>query len=203
MTKFNLVLFDLGGVLIDWHDSLFYHEVSKRLGIPEDILAKECENEISKLHAGKIQELEFWNVVGQKINVKQLIENDKSYFREIFQEKAKINQSLLSTVEKIRNKGTQVGLLSNLENVTHSILSEWQILDGFEYQFFSHKIGFAKPDRRIFEYVIKNVPLKKEQLFFIDDKLANIETARSVGIQGIQYFTTKKLLDDLQKFEIL
>ncbi len=68
MTQFQLVLFDIGGVLVNWHDTWLYHVVSKKFDIQEKILTSECEKEIVNLHTGKISENEFWRKIGKKVN---------------------------------------------------------------------------------------------------------------------------------------
>ena len=87
----------------------------------------------------------------------------------------------------------KVGVLSNLEKTTHAILEEFGHLDSFDLQFYSHKIGFAKPDRKIFKYVLGNVPFKSSEIFFIDDKISNVQASNSIGIKSIKYTNTKKL----------
>ena len=94
-------------------------------------------------------------------------------------------------------KGLRIGVLSNLEKSTNSVLKELGILEDFEFQFLSHKIGFAKPDKRIFQYVIRNIPFKINEFIFIDDKSTNVAAARSLGINAIQYSNFKKLQKDL------
>ena len=65
-------------------------------------------------------------------------------------------------------------------------------MENFEFQFLSHKIGFAKPNKRIFEYVIRKIPFKKNEIIFIDDKPQNVEVAKSLGINAIQFSNVKQ-----------
>lgn len=202
MSKFQLVLFDIGGVLVNWCDAWLYHIVSEKLGIQEKTLTRECEKEIVNLHTGKILENEFWRKIGKKINSSELQKVKKSLIYDTFKEKAKLNNSILKMVKKIQENEIKVGVLSNLEKTTHTILEEFELLDGFAFQFYSHKIGFAKPDKRLFKYVINNVPFKPSEIFFIDDKISNVQTANSIGIKSIKYFNAKKLKQDLKSHKI-
>jgi len=203
MTQFQLVLFDIGGVLVNWHDTWLYHVVSKKFDIQEKILTSECEKEIVNLHTGKISENEFWRKIGKKVNSLELQKVKKSLIYDTFKEKAKLNNFILKMIKKIQENKIKVGVLSNLEKTTHTILEEFGLLDNFEVQFYSHKIGFAKPDRRIFKYVLGNVPFKSSEIFFIDDKISNIQAANSIGIKSIKYTNTKKLKQDLKHHKIL
>lgn len=53
----------------------------------------------------------------------------------------------------------------------------------FEKAYFSFRMGLRKPDREIFEKVIKDQKLVAEETLFIDDSLQHIESAREIGLQ--------------------
>ena len=71
-------------------------------------------------------------------------------------------------------------------------------LDHFEYKFLSYNIGHLKPEPEIYHHVIDNIPFPKEELFFIDDLKSNIESARSEGIDSVQYSDYDELLKECQ-----
>jgi len=203
MNRFHLVLFDIGGVIIKWQDSWLYHKVAQGYGLNEKKLSKECENEIPRLHSGEIQEPEFWKTIGKRIDSEELKSTNRSFFYEIFKKEIKLNNEVLSLVKKIKKKGLKVGVLSNLEKSTNLVLNELGIMEDFEFQFLSHKIGFAKPNKRIFEYVIRKIPFKKNEIIFIDDKSSNVEAAKTLGINAIQFTNVKKLQNDLCQIDVL
>jgi putative hydrolase of the HAD superfamily len=203
MSKFQLVLFDIGEVIVKWRDTWLYHVVSEKFSIPEKTLTIECEKEIVNLHTGKIHENEFWRKIGKKTNSLELQKVRKSLIYDIFKEKAKLNIPILKIVQSIQESKIKVGVLSNLEKTTHTILEEFGLLDRFEFQFYSHKIGFAKPDKRLFKYVLDNVPFSSSEIFFIDDKISNVRIANSIGIKSVQHENAKKLRQDLKNYKIL
>jgi putative hydrolase of the HAD superfamily len=202
MPQFQLVLFDIGGVLVNWHDAWLYRAVSEQFGIKEKTLTRECEKEIVNLHTGKIHENEFWKKIAKKVNSPELHKVKKSLIYDTFKKKAKVNHSILKMVKTIQ-ENNKVGVLSNLEKTTHAILDAFGLLDYFEFQFYSHKAGFAKPDKRIFKYVLDNVPFDADEIFFIDDKISNITVANSFKIKSIKYENAKKLGQDLKRYKIL
>ncbi|MBM3896062.1 MAG: HAD-IA family hydrolase [Thaumarchaeota archaeon] len=203
MSKFQLVLFDIGEVIVKWRDTWLYHAVSEKFDVSEKTLTAECEKEIVNLHTGKILENEFWKKIGKKVNSIELQKVKKSLIYDTFKEKAKLNTPILKMVKTIQENEIKVGVLSNLEKTTHAILEEFGILDRFEFQFYSHKIGFAKPDKRLFKYVLDNMPFESSEIFFIDDKISNVKTANSIGIKSIKYQNAEKLKQDLKKYKIL
>jgi FMN phosphatase YigB (HAD superfamily) len=55
----------------------------------------------------------------------------------------------------------------------------------------------AKPDPAIYRHVLKELGTRPEETLFLDDKLVNIEAARALGIQAIEFSTVERLRADL------
>jgi len=203
VSKISIVLFDLGGVIVNWHNSWLIKEISHNFGLPENKLSKEFERNLNDLASGKIQEIEFWHQIGERVHSPELQNLNNSLFYDIFKKYAKPNKPILSLSRNLKKKGLGIGILSNTEHVTYSIVEDWKLLDHFDYKFLSYKIGYTKPDRRIYEHVIESLPYKKEELFFIDDTLSNVESALSSGIDSVQFVSNEQLIKELQKKHIL
>lgn len=56
------------------------------------------------------------------------------------------------------------------------------LVDG---SYYSSEIGAMKPDRIFFERVLDDLGMAGEQVGFVDDVPANVESARSVGIRAV------------------
>ena len=54
----------------------------------------------------------------------------------------------------------------------------------FDATFASHEIGFVKPERAAFEYVVEHLGVRPEEIVFLDDAEPNTVAARDIGIQG-------------------
>jgi putative hydrolase of the HAD superfamily len=51
----------------------------------------------------------------------------------------------------------------------------------------SARVGVAKPDRRIYEIAAEVAGAAPERCLFVDDRLENVEAARSLGMTGVHY----------------
>ncbi|MER6946160.1 HAD-IA family hydrolase [Nonomuraea sp. NPDC000554] len=51
----------------------------------------------------------------------------------------------------------------------------------------SARVGVAKPDRRIYEIAAERAGVAPERCLFVDDRLANVEAARALGMTGVHY----------------
>ena len=90
----------------------------------------------------------------------------------------------LKAMNILRQNGTQICLLSNalpLLADTGADLVEPQ------YAFTSYNLKLLKPNPEIFLTVQERLRTHPKQILFIDDKKANVDTAQSLGINGIVY----------------
>ena len=55
----------------------------------------------------------------------------------------------------------------------------------FEKLYYSHEIGWHKPDREAWEYVIRDAGIVPEETLFLDDNIHNIKTSQELGFQAI------------------
>ncbi|MET9241796.1 HAD-IA family hydrolase [Nonomuraea sp. NPDC003709] len=51
----------------------------------------------------------------------------------------------------------------------------------------SARVGVAKPDRRIYEIAAERAGVAPERCLFVDDRLQNVEAARTLGMTGVHY----------------
>jgi len=198
----SCVLFDLGGVILNWDDAWFIREVSKDFKIDEEKLDLEFKKFLPEIATGSIGEREFWYNIGERLESTTLMECNESLLDRIFRKNVTLNNSVAILSEKLSNSGLTVGILSNTEPVTYSVFENLMDLDYFEYKFLSYEIGHVKPEPEIYHHVIDNVPFQKEELFFIDDLKPNIESAISQGIDAVQFSDYDKLLEELTKREL-
>jgi putative hydrolase of the HAD superfamily len=56
------------------------------------------------------------------------------------------------------------------------------VLEAFEQIFLSYELQLAKPDRRIFEEVLRQTGITANETLFIDDNRDNIATAQTLGM---------------------
>jgi glucose-1-phosphatase len=86
-----------------------------------------------------------------------------------------------SLVEAVHAK-MPIGCLSNT-NALHwdRHFGTWSILEHFDYRFLSYELGVVKPDRELFERVAEILPAAPENVLFLDDNLVNVNAAIDTG----------------------
>jgi HAD superfamily hydrolase (TIGR01509 family) len=198
MANISCVLFDLGGVIVNWHNSWLIQDVSDEFQLQKEKLSKEYYKNLPKIATGKINEKELWNIIGKELESKKLMNLNESLLDRIFQKHCSLNNSMINLSKELSQKGITVGILSNTEPASYSAIEKLTSLDHFEYKFLSYNIGYLKPNQEIYRHVINNVPFLKEELFFIDDLKTNVESARVEGIDSVQYTDYNELLKECQ-----
>jgi glucose-1-phosphatase len=73
------------------------------------------------------------------------------------------------------------GCLSNT-NALHSEQFAFTSLgDGFDFRFMSYELGLLKPDRELFDHVAGLLPVPRDQVLFLDDNQLNVDAAIEAG----------------------
>lgn len=83
----------------------------------------------------------------------------------------------------------QFGRIFLLSNTNDLHLSKFRpecarLFSLFDGLFFSHELGLAKPDPRIYEHVLHQTASPAHQSIFIDDIAANVSAAEACGIRS-------------------
>jgi 2-haloacid dehalogenase len=80
---------------------------------------------------------------------------------------------------------------------------KFTFLKWFDQMIISGEVGLAKPDKAIFMLAAQRVGRAPADCLFIDDLTVNIDAAREYGFQTIQFISPKNLRDEMVKKKIL
>ena len=95
----------------------------------------------------------------------------------------------LNMLKQLRKEGYKVYMLSNTNEehwryLEKNIFPE-SVMNYFDGIYMSQLLGMAKPDIRVFEYVLMDIGTEAEECLYIDDTSANCEAAASMGLHTI------------------
>lgn len=93
----------------------------------------------------------------------------------------------LEFIRQLKEKGAKIYLLSNAPTYLAEWSKHFEFLKTFDGVVFSAPIKMAKPKPEIYRYLFETYSLDPKNCFFIDDLNANIETGRSLGMEGIVF----------------
>jgi len=201
VSEIKCVLFDIGGVLVDWHMSWITSEISKQFQINDDQVTNAFSRYLNDLDSGKIDERLFWQQIANDVDSISLKQTNESLWNTYFRKHAKPNHDVIKLVHSLKKSHT-LGIISNIERVTHKVVDDWNILKPFEHHFMSYQIGFSKPDSRIYRHVIENLPFEPASILFIDDKKTNVDAATDAGLNAIHSPGFASLQSSIAEYDI-
>ncbi len=182
------IVFDFGGVLVRTADPPEgRREWEARLGLPAGGLARVVHGSAAWLEAqrGVISPDAYWQVVGETLGIvpEDIPALQRDYFRDDH-----LDMELMRIVHSFRERGYKLGLLSNEALSLETKLRDlYRIDEAFDVIVISARIGVMKPDAAAYQAMIDALGVKAGECIFIDDHPANVEGARVVGMQAIQF----------------
>jgi putative hydrolase of the HAD superfamily len=94
-----------------------------------------------------------------------------------------VDAGMLDAVHALRAQGLRCAIATNQHRERAAYLRRELGYEGlFDPMVISGEIGVAKPDPDYFRYAVEQLHLPAEQVLFIDDVAANVESARSIGL---------------------
>ncbi len=191
--------FDYGGV-ISMHKPMI-PDISRIINFPLDDL-KSVYFEHNKLsNLGDISYRELWEIILKQINKEQYFKNVVDYLVE--NGKAEINQQVIDIVEKLKQSGLKVGLLSNNTRSNGIFLKEEGLDKHFDTFLISAEIGFQKPDPQAYQVLFDKLGVSPSELVFIDDSPQSLRGADKIGYMPLLYKSAEQLRIDLISLDIL
>lgn len=197
------VVFDLGGVLIDWNPRHLYRRLfGADVEGMERFLAEVCTQDWNeKQDAGRSWEEAIAAATALHPQHATLIRA----YRECWQEM--LGGALTDTVtllDELRGTGLRLFALTNWSQYTFPYgLARFPFLQWFEDIVVSGREGVIKPDPAIFRLLLSRSGLEAGHTVFIDDVLKNVEGARRLGFHAIQFRSAPELRRDLESLGLL
>lgn len=185
------IIFDLGNVILNIDINKSEIEFKKHgLENFDQLYSLVSQTKIfDYLETGKISPQEFYSQLRQVANLDLDDEIIKTCWNALILDfPPKRIELLLALKKKYR-----IFLLSNTNAIHYeyynaNFIKEFGFTsfdEIFERAYYSHTIGFRKPDLQAFEFVLNDSKLKASETLFIDDNKANIEAAKQLGINTI------------------
>ncbi len=197
----STVVFDFGGVLIDWNPRYLYRKLLRDEPEVEWFLANICTSEWNaQQDAGRPMREACELLVAEHPEHEEMIRAYYDRWEEM------IAGPIDGTVEILRRlRETPVGLygLTNWSAETFPVARQkFEFLNWFDGIVVSGEIRMIKPDPAIFHHLIESFDIVPEQSVFIDDSSPNVETARSIGFRGIHFEDPDQLRRALEQHGI-
>ena len=200
MPPIRAVLFDFGLVLSGPPDPTARRRMETILNATHPELNAVYWRHRDDYDLGILDGVSFWRKVGTDLahplnddELGQLLQADIDLWTQP-------NQPMIDWAAALQSASISTGILSNIGDAMEAgILARFPWIAGFAHCTFSHRLGIAKPDERIYLHAIAAAEEPSDATLFIDDRIDNIEAARGVGLQAIQYTSHGDFVREFQK----
>ncbi|HEU5060625.1 MAG TPA: HAD family phosphatase [Kofleriaceae bacterium] len=196
------VVFDLGGVLIDWNPRHLYRKLLPDDASVEAFLAEVCTADWNyQQDAGRAVADAVAEVSARHPERAELIAAYYERFEEMLG--GPIEESV-AVVAELAAAGVPLYALTNWSRETFPIARRrFDFLQRFRGIVVSGEERAAKPDPRIYQILLERYRLDPASCLFIDDVARNAEGARAAGMQAIVYTSPGQLRRELAARSIL
>ena len=192
----HTVIFDIGNVLMKFD----YMPYIKRLLGDDDVIYRVN---------GAIWRSGYWNEMDRGRDAEEIIPlmlaEEPEYREEILLTLEKVDQCMIRQeysipwIQELKNRGYQVLFLSNYSHFLREKKPE--VLDFIPYMdggVFSCDVHLVKPDQEIYRAISEKYALKPEECVFLDDNMANIQSAKMYGFHTILFTDYRSAREKLE-----
>jgi putative hydrolase of the HAD superfamily len=180
------IIFDLGGVVIDWNPEAIVRAVFEDEQVQWHVRKSVFEHpDWLEMDRGALSETEaiprFAGRTGlPEDTVVELLRTSDSMLY--------VKDDTLALIRELGERGIDLYALSNIPAERFAALRTrydfWEVFRGFVI---SGALGMVKPQREIYEHLLNTYGLTASSCLFLDDSRKNIEGAAAVGIDGFVF----------------
>jgi 2-haloacid dehalogenase len=193
----RVIVYDLGGVLIEWNPRHLYRKLIDDEAIMEWFLAEVChtawneEQDRGRSFAAAIEE-----AAARHPEHRPLIE---AYFERWAELMAGEIEGAVAILEELRSAGYELHALTNwsAETFPHA-RGRFAFLEWFESILVSAEVGLIKPDPAIFRLLLERIGRTPAECIYIDDNPKNVASAAALGFDAIAFAGAAQLREELE-----
>ena len=191
------MIFDIGGVLVDWNPRHLYRALfDGDEAATEHFLVHVCSHDWNLMQdAGRPFAEGVAELTARFPEYTELITAYDTRWEEMV---AGVIDGTVAILRELDARGTPLYCLTNFSTEKLPLcLSRFDFFGAFDGIVVSGEIGMVKPDRAIYDHLVETYGLTPAQCLFIDDNQANVAGARAAGWQAIRYESSERLRRDL------
>ena len=196
-------LFDLDGVLRH-HDPEHAGRVEARYGLATGTLGR-AAFEVARLQdavSGVLGHEDWSRAVADELTSRHGIDGPAAVAEYFAIEATSVDVEVLGLVREVRRR-VPVGLLTNGSSRLTEELAALALTAEVDVVCNSWELGVAKPNRAAFDLAAERMEAVPSQCFFTDDRPANVDAARAVGMTAHLFLDVDELRRALRSARLL
>ncbi|MFN2456800.1 MAG: HAD family hydrolase [Chitinophagaceae bacterium] len=197
------IVFDLGGVLIDWNPNYVFDHLFEDADRKEHFFQNICTSDWNEQQdAGRSLTEATAELVAKHPEWKEYIEAYYGRWEEMLG--GPIHESV-EIFRRLKESGKyKLYALTNWSAELFPIaLDKYGFLHWFDGRLVSGEEKMRKPFPEFYKLLLKRFNLKPEKILFIDDNLRNVKAAEELGIKSIPFQSSRQMKNTLEEMGLL
>ena len=200
--KIDTVVFDLGGVLVDWNPEYLYKDI-----FPNEEERRWFLSRVATLDWNEEQDAGRSLKEGTEHLVRQFPEHEKAIRAYYDRWKEMLGGPIHETVEIFRHlkeiSKVRLYALTNWSAETFPIALElYEFLHWFDGRLVSGEEKIRKPSPEIYKLLIKRFSIDPTRAIYVDDNPRNVIPAQELGFYGIRFLSPAQFQQELEKLGV-
>jgi putative hydrolase of the HAD superfamily len=193
-SRFTIAFFDWGGVIASDPGDDFLTNLLVKIGATPEQVRGIYSTYMHRFMRGQITEADYWRELGAKyrLSIPDSISDEFLTWQGLA-----ANPDVLSIVDEIKAQGLKVALLTNMVEPTYRGVESAGYFGHFDQVIASCKVGYAKPDKEMYELALKEFQVRATESVFIDDKPQNLEPAQQLGFTTLLAKNPEQIIRDM------
>lgn len=193
---FELVFFDLGGVVVDVESDRLVHQVAALLGRPfEEVQGAVYHKDLLlPFELGTITPQQYYQGLMERLKLSWTYEQFLRAWTGIFAE----NRDVTGLLHELRKRHRLIALTNTNTLHLEYIRANFPSLSVFEHWIGSCDIGLRKPDPKIYVHALEHAGVRPSAVVYVDDRPEMVEAGRGAGLTTIRFLNAVQLREDLR-----
>lgn len=201
--KLDTIIFDLGGVLIDWNPEYVFNDIFEDKREMQYFFDYICTHDWNiQQDAGRPLAVATEEKVAEFPDYEPQIRAFYGRWQEMLGGAIEETVEILDTLR--RQDSHRLLALTNWSHETFPVAQElYDFLHWFEGIVVSGQEKLIKPDPRIYQLLINRYEVEPSRALFIDDNKHNVIAAKDVGLHAVRFESPRQLRGFLQEQGVL
>jgi 2-haloacid dehalogenase len=198
----SIVVFDLGGVLIDWNPRYLYRKLIADEAAMEEFLATVCTPDWNERQDAGRSFAEAAALLNAEHPEKSVLID--AYFPGFDEMMSGPIAGSVEILGELRARGVPLYGLTNWSAETYPLaLERFDFLTWFRGVLVSGEVGHVKPDPHIYRLLFERFAIAPHEAVYIDDNPRNAAAASALGMHGIAFTDPAALRRELVALDLL
>lgn len=192
------VVFDIGGVLEITPRTYYDERWESRLGLKAGELDERMADIWKAGALGKCTEEDVERGLRELVGMDQA--QVDAFLYDLWEEYlGTLNVELAAYFSKLHSRYRTAILSNSFVGAREREQERYHFGEMTDLIIYSHEVGLAKPDRRVYELTCERLGVLPEEVIFLDDVEICVAAAREIGIHGIRFQSNEQAIADIER----